>query len=71
MARIIKPGTRLQMVFRGKCPSCWAVIEASRGELSVEQCMREHYEFAHFSCLQCNSRMVLHPSKGDSHGQPG
>ena len=68
MARIIKPGTRQRIVFRGKCPACWAVIEAERAELSVEQCLREHYEFAHFDCLQCQAKMVMYPSdRGKDH----
>lgn len=69
MARIVKPGVRQSVVFRGRCPACWAVIEAERVELAVEHCPREHYEFAHLDCLQCKADMVMYPSSRESdHG---
>lgn len=63
MARVVKPGKQKPPVFRGRCPSCGAVIEADRTELTCEICPRERYEFSHFRCLQCDSPMVLYPSK--------
>jgi len=69
VARIIKPGVLQSAVFRGRCPACRAVIEAERTEVMVEQCPREHYEFAHFNCLQCKAGMVMYPGRGGSdHG---
>lgn len=54
-------------LFRGVCRICMAEFEAHRSELKVERCLREHYEFAHADCSECNTKagnaVILYPKK--------
>jgi len=54
---------RKELPFEGYCTYCYARYRASRGELNVEHCPREHYEFAHADCSECGKRngVLLYP----------
>ncbi len=54
---------RKELPFEGECTKCGAIYRASRSELNVEHCLREHYEFAHADCGECGKRngVLLYP----------
>lgn len=69
--KLIKKGERLTIIWRGCCRTCGSEFEDTNENVrkgKVENCMREHYEFAHRDCPECGAKaggrgVILYPKK--------